>query len=109
MTRTLFRVVVRHNMVTEIRPLSEGSEESSSPVDPLAISTLLASNNQRNGCLDGEYDLTDFETARHFAALCLGYQKNLCEKSLEAVARAGADGADSWKNRYVPGPQDRKS
>jgi hypothetical protein len=102
MPQTLFRVVVRHNMVTEIRQLTDESEDNRSTIDPLAISTLLASNNLRNGCLDGEYDLPDFETARHFAALCIGFQKNLCEKSLEAVAEAGMDGATSWRNRYVP-------
>jgi len=100
----VYRVVVRRNMVTEIRPVDPAAEPDAVPAeDALAISTRLADNNQANGCLDGDYDLASFEDARQFAGLCLGFQKNLCEKALEAIAEAGADGSDHWCNRFVPG------
>lgn len=94
-----YRVVVRRNLVVRIEPTGRAAPEA----DPLAVSTRLAENNRANGCIDGDYELASFEEARHFAALCLGYIKNLCEKSLDAIADAGADGAEEWENRFLPG------
>ena len=94
-----YRVVVRRNLVVRIEPTGAAAPE----VDPLAVSTRLAENNQANGCIDGDYELASFEEARHFAALCLGFVKNLCENALDAIADAGTGGAETWENRFLPG------
>lgn len=103
MSAAIYRVEVRGNLVVAIRALDPGAHPGLMPeADALAVSTRLAENNRLNACLDGDYHLATFEEARHFAALCLGFLKNLCEKSLEAIAEAGDDAP--WENRFVPGP-----
>lgn len=94
-----WRVEVRRNMVVAIRHVADGTPIA----DPLAISTLLAQNNLAHGCLDGDYDLDSFEAARHFAGLCIGFLKNLCERSLDAIPDVGKDGEIEWINPFVPG------
>ena len=93
----LYRVIVRQNVVREIRRI-EGEDPPAD--DPLAVSTLLARNNRANGCLDGDYDLPDAEAARHFAALSLGFLKNLCERAMERIA--DADTESGWQNPFTP-------
>ena len=103
MADAAFRVTVEHNVVVAIsRAQANAVPEGHATDDPLAVSTLLASNNKSNGCLDGDYFLKDFESARQFAVLCIGFQQSLCEKSLEAIMGAGHDGNDQWSNPYVP-------
>lgn len=103
MSAQVFVVTVENNVVTQIEPANLDIVPSDVVLDdPLAVSTLLADNNKTNGCMDGEYFLNDFESARHFAALCIGFQKSLCEKSLEAILDVGRDGKESWSNPFVP-------
>lgn len=106
----VFCVRVRQNLVLSIRRVS-GSDVAGQTVfdDRLAVSTELARNNISNGCFDGDYYLGDFEMARHFAALCFGYMKNLCEISLEALNDAGPSTDGGWVNPHRPGagPPDR--
>lgn len=100
----IYRIEVRRNIVTRItaaRP--EEAPDGIDIDDPLAVSTQLADNNKANGCFDGDYYLSTFSAARHFAGLCLGFQKALCEKSFESVERAGEDGVQGWVNPFVPG------
>lgn len=96
-----FRVVVRRNLVCEIRPI-DAAEARCSEDDPLAVSTQLAQNNRNNGCLDGEYDFATFEAARYFATLCADYLKSFCEKSVEAMNRLDQTEANAWFNPFVP-------
>jgi hypothetical protein len=98
-----FRVVVRRNLVCEIRSI-DASEARCSEDDPLIVSTQLAQNNRNNGCLDGEYDFASFEAARHFATLCAGYLQSFCEKSVEAMNRLDRPEGGTWFNPYIPQP-----
>ena len=99
---TFFRVVVRRNLVYEIRPIPP-DEASCSEDDPLEVSTQLAQNNRNNGCLDGEYDFATFEAARHFATLCADYLKSFCEKSVEVMNSLDRPD-ETWHNPFVPRP-----
>jgi hypothetical protein len=98
-----FRVVVRRNLVCEIRPI-DAAEARCSEDDPLAVSTQLAQNNRNNGCLDGEYDFASFDAARHFATLCAEYLKSFCEKSVEAMNRLDRPEDGAWHNPFIPQP-----
>ena len=100
--QTFFRVMVRRNLVTEIRPI-EPAEANCQEDDPLAVSTQLAQNNRANGCLDGEYDFATFEAARHFATLCADYLKSFCDKSVDALNRLERPD-EPWHNPFVPRP-----
>lgn len=108
MAEPFFRVMIRQNLVTEIRRMAPGDDPGAEPSDDqLAVSSRLAQNNLANGCLDGDYDLASFESARQFAALCLGFLKNLCETSLDSVAEAGKEGEESWRNPLVASVPER--
>jgi hypothetical protein len=103
MATDAFKVQVRSNMVLSITGVA--SDEVAPGLDinnPLAVSTLLADNNKKNGNLDGDYFLGTFIDARDFACLCISFQQALCEKSLESVQNAGTDGTQTWTNRFVP-------
>ena len=96
---TLWRVSVRRNLVVRVAPVpGEGGGD-----DPLEASTKLAQNNQQNGCLDGDYDFATAEHARHFAALCAGYMKSLCEKTIDSVNQHGDLEGQGWTNPFLPG------
>lgn len=104
MVTEAFKVRVRSNMVMSITGVA--GDQVTPGVDinnPLAVSTLLADNNKKNGNLDGDYFLGTFIDARDFACLCIGFQQALCEKSLASAEQAGSDGSQSWVNRFVPG------
>ncbi len=103
MSPDAFKVQVRNNMVLSITGVA--SDEVPSGLDinnPLAVSTLLATNNKKNAKLDGDYFLGTFIDAREFACLCIGFQQALCEKSHESVRNAGNDGSLTWTNSFVP-------
>ena len=104
----VFRVRVSQNLVVSIRRVSR-SEALGHTIhdDRLAVSTSLAQNNLTNGCFDGDYFLQDFETARHFAALCLGYMKTLCETALDAIHEIRAEPDSEWVNPHLPGAGSR--
>ena len=98
-----FRVIVRRNLVCEIRPIAE-AEAHCTEDDPLVVSSLLAQNNLKNGCLDGVYDFASFEAARHFATLCADFLQKLCDKSLEAMNRLERPEDGPWHNPFIPTP-----
>jgi hypothetical protein len=103
MATDAFKVQVRSNMVVSITGVAGDEVTSGTDINnPLAVSTLLADNNKKNGNLDGDYFLGTFIDARDFACLCIGFQQALCEKSLESAQNAGGDGSQSWVNRFVP-------
>ncbi len=92
----LYRVVVRNNMVREIEALPY-RDDIEIPNSPLEVSSQLAQNNLKNGCLDGDYYFDDSESARQFAILSLDFMKRMVEKSLDAVYGA-AISPDGWTN-----------
>ena len=103
-----YRVVVLRNLVCEIRPIPVDVAQSGED-DPLAISMLLAHNNRVNGCLDGEYDFTSFDVARHFATLCADYVKNCCERSIDAMNGLDRLVDSTWRNPFIPTPTSGKN
>jgi hypothetical protein len=78
-----YTVVVRGNVVVAIEREPRAPRHAART--PLEIGTELASNNRRNGCIDGRYECDDSQSARVFASLCLEYTKALIEKRLAAV------------------------
>ncbi len=101
MTGLAWRVTVRGNLVVAVANVAADGPMPED--DPLDVSTMLARNNQENGCLDGDYDFASPETARHFAALCAGYMKNLSEKTIESLNETGSLDGQGWRNPLVPG------
>lgn len=97
----IWRVSVRRNVVASIVRFEFASAELAGD-DPLAASTKLARNNQMNGCLDGDYEFESSENARHFAALCAGYLKNLCERTIETLADVPPGDLARWDNPFLP-------
>ena len=103
---TVFRVEVRHNLVQAIIHVSpEDVGQAQIFDDRLAVSTALTRNNQSNGCFDGDYYLADAETARHFAALCLGFMQNLSESSMKSISDFDLENAGDWENPHIPQPK----
>ena len=100
-TAEIWRVSVRRNIVASIVRI-EFTTARPAGDDPLAASTKLARNNQFNGCLDGDYDFESSENARHFAALCAGYLKNLCERTIETLADVAPRDLSRWDNPFLP-------
>jgi hypothetical protein len=98
--REIWRVMVRNNLVSEVQRIAVETTESKGD-DPLAAATLLSKNNFENGCLDGDYDFKEAENARHFAALCAGYVKNLCEKTIDSLNEYDGSEQDHWKNPFT--------
>lgn len=96
-----YRVAVRRNLVAEIREI-EARRSGEIHTDPLAVSSQLAQANLDNGCLDGDYDFAEFETARHFAALCSGYLQRLCERSIESLNTLDPPPDGVWRNPFIP-------
>jgi hypothetical protein len=80
----MFEVTIRHNMVQSIRRIAR-PEKMRACGTPLEVSTRLARNHQRNGCLDDRYLLADAEQARSFAVLALDFVKRLLERRLGEI------------------------
>ena len=97
-----YKVVIRHNVVVAVNafPAVDGRKPDD---DPLELSSQLASNNLRNGCLDGEYAVSDAEAARLFAHLSLDFLKRMIEKSLSSLDSGSISAG--WINPYVPKKQ----
>lgn len=99
--RVIWQVVVLRNVVTELRPV-ETADPGRTGDDPLAAATRLSRNNQANGCLDGCYEFATSEEARHFAALCAGFMKNLSERTMADLASARGIETGGWRNPFLP-------
>lgn len=103
MEAIVYCVRVRRNLVEAIDQVSRSDAPDAAVFDDrLAVSTELAQNNLVNGCFDGDYFLEDFEMARNFAALCIGFMKNLCENSLDAINEAYPVSGSDWRNPHIP-------
>ena len=81
---TVFEVVVRHNAVQAIRrvPHEPGMHV---PASNLEVTSELARNHQRHGCIDGCYRFSEPERARSFAVLALDFVKRMLEKRIEEI------------------------
>ena len=81
---TVFEVLVRHNAVQAIRrvPRALGMHV---PESNLEVTSELARNHQRHGCVDGCYRFDDAERARSFAVLALDFVKRMIEKRIEQI------------------------
>ena len=81
---TVFEVIARHNTVQEIRRVSR-TPDMHVPASNLEVTSDLARNHQRHGCIDGCYRFDEFERARSFAVLALDFVKRLLEKRIEQI------------------------
>ena len=81
---SVFEVVVRHNAVQAIRrvPRAPGMYV---PDSNLEVTSELARNHQRHGCIDGCYRFDEPERARSFAVLALDFVKRMIEKRIEQI------------------------
>lgn len=102
---TLYRVTIRHNLVTRVDALP-GTAVGSLRVlsDPLEASTIAAQHMLREGCLDGEYCFPDLAMARHFAALSMDVVAKIVGKTHGAVNTADIF-PDGWLNPWLPAAQ----
>jgi hypothetical protein len=80
----IYVVVVKHNMVTALERLTEGTD-TSVPQTKLEIGTRLAENYRVNGCIDGQYHFDNAQRAKIFATLCLEFTRALVDKRLDVV------------------------
>lgn len=81
---TVFEVVVRHNVVQAIRAVPR-APDMHVPVSNLEVTSELARNHQRHGCIDGCYRFDEPERARSFAVLALDFVKRMLEKRIEQI------------------------
>ena len=81
---TVFEVIVRHNAVQAIRRVPR-APDMHVPESNLAVTSELARNHQRQGCIDGCYRFDDAERARSFAVLALDFVKRVLEKRIDEI------------------------
>ena len=81
---TVFEVIVRHNAVQAIRRVPR-ARDMHVPESNLAVTSELARNHRRHGCIDGCYRFDDPEHARSFAVLALDFVKRMLEKRIEHI------------------------
>ena len=81
---SVFEVIVRHNAVQAIRrvPRAPGMHV---PDSNLEVTSELARNHQRHGCIDGCYRFDEPERARSFAVLALDFVRRMLEKRIEQI------------------------
>ena len=81
---TVIEVFVRHNAVQAIRRVPR-TPDMHVPESNLEVTSDLARNHQRHGCIDGCYRFDDPERARSFAVLALDFVKRMLEKRIEQI------------------------
>lgn len=82
--KPLYKVVIKHNIVCAIKRI-DGPSVVDVPQSKLEVSAQLATNNQVNGCIDGDYYFENAKLARNFAVLALDFVKRLAEKTLHEI------------------------
>ena len=83
---TVFEVVVRHNAVQAIRRVPR-AQDMHIPESNLEVTSELARNHQRHGCIDGCYWFDQPERARSFAVLALDFVKRMLESVSSRLKR----------------------
>ena len=81
---TVIEVLVRHNVVQAIRRVPR-APDMRIPGSNLEVTSELARNHQRQGCIDGCYRFDEPERARSFAVLALDFVKCMLEKRIEQI------------------------
>ena len=81
---SVFEVIVVHNAVQAIRRVPR-TQDMHIPASNLEVTSELARNHQRNGCVDGCYRFDEAERARSFAVLALDFVKRMLEKRIEQI------------------------
>ena len=81
---TVIEVVVRHNAVLAIRRVPR-APDMHVPASNLEVTSDLARNHQRHGCIDGCYRFDEPERARSFAVLALDFVKRMLEQRIEQI------------------------
>ena len=81
---TVFEVVVRYNAVQAIRRVPR-APDMHVPASNLEVTSDLARNHQRHGCIDGCYRFDEPERARSFAVLALDFVKRMLEQRIEQI------------------------
>ena len=81
---TVFEVTVRHNLVQSIHRAPR-TPDMHVPASRLEVSTELATNHQRNQCIDGVYRFEDAEQARSFSVLALDFVNRIIERRLQTI------------------------
>jgi hypothetical protein len=97
--RPLYKVIIKHNIVCAIQRIDEPSG-ADVPQSKLEVSAQLATNNQINGCIDGDYYFEDARLAKNFAVLALDFVKRLTEKTLEKIEGRDFGGELDWRNPH---------
>lgn len=75
----VYEVRIEHNVVCSIQRVAR-MPDMHVPASPLEVSSELARNHQRTGCIDGCYRFDDAERARSFALIALDFVKRLIER-----------------------------
>lgn len=81
---TVFEVFVLHNTVQAISRVPR-TPDMLVPESNLEVTSELARNHQRNGCIDGIYRFDEPERARSFAVLALDFVKRMLENRIEQI------------------------
>ena len=80
----VFEVVVHHNAVQAIRSVPR-TPDMHVPASNLEVTSDLARNHRRHGCIDGCYRFDEPERARSFAVLALDFVKRMLEQRIEQI------------------------
>ena len=80
----VFEVIVRHNAVHAIRRVPR-APSMHVPDSNLEVTSELARNHQRHGCIDGCYRFDEPERARSFAVLALDFVRRMLEQRIEQI------------------------
>lgn len=97
--RPLYKVVIKHNIVCAIERI-DGAPALEVPQSKLEVSAQLATNNQLNGCIDGDYYFEDAKLAKNFAILSLDFVKRLTERTLQKIEDRAFSGEFDWRNPH---------
>ena len=81
---TVFEVVVRHNAVQAIRRVAR-APDMHVPESNLEVTSELARNHRRHGCIDGCYRFDEPERARSFAVLALDFVRRMLDRRIEHI------------------------
>ena len=82
-----YRVVVRKNLIEEIRHQRLLAEDQQLLRTNLEAGTSLAQNFQQFGCIDSDYFFDDSERAKIFASMCLDFMKKLIDSRKASIDR----------------------
>ena len=86
-----YRVVVRKNLIEEIRHQRLLAEDQQLLHTNLEAGASLAQNFQQFGCIDSDYFFDDSERAKIFASMCLDFMKKLIDSRMASIDRLDHD------------------